>query len=130
MARNRQRARERKQNLPREDVPGPIDDASDEAAVVEPDDEEPLAVPVAPPADLGAGAGDLATRPSAKVSERSGNRVFNFLGACWAELQRVQWPDRRQVAQATAVVLGFCVMAGAYLGAADYLAKRLVDFLI
>ena len=35
----------------------------------------------------------------------------------WAELQRVQWPDRRQVGQATAVVLGFVVIAGIYLGA-------------
>ena len=48
-----------------------------------------------------------------------GNRVLNFLRASWAELQRVQWPDRKQVAQATAVVLGFVVLAGAYLGVAD-----------
>ncbi|HSD76701.1 MAG TPA: preprotein translocase subunit SecE, partial [Solirubrobacteraceae bacterium] len=33
-------------------------------------------------------------------------RFVAFLKASWAELQRVQWPDRRQVSQATAVVLG------------------------
>ena len=48
----------------------------------------------------------------------------------WAELQRVQWPDRRQVGQATAVVLGFVVVAGAFLGFADFLADQLVDLII
>ena len=59
-----------------------------------------------------------------------GNRALNFLRASWAELQRVQWPDRRQVTQATAVVLGFVAIAGAYLGAADWAAQRVVDFII
>ena len=47
-----------------------------------------------------------------------------------AELQRVQWPDRRQVGQATAVVLGFVVIAGLYLGAADWVAGKLVDLIL
>ncbi|TML99731.1 MAG: preprotein translocase subunit SecE [Actinobacteria bacterium] len=59
-----------------------------------------------------------------------GNRVVNFLRASWAELQRVQWPDRRQVAQATAVVLGFVAIAGAYLGVADAVAQKIVDFIL
>jgi len=59
-----------------------------------------------------------------------GNRVLNFLRASWAELQRVQWPDRKQVAQATAVVIGFVAIAGAYLGAADWAARQVVDFII
>jgi len=42
----------------------------------------------------------------------------------------VQWPDRRQVGQATAVVLGFVLVAGAFLGLADYVAKQLVDLVI
>jgi preprotein translocase SecE subunit len=58
------------------------------------------------------------------------SRTIAFLRASWAELQRVQWPDRRQVGQATAVVLGFVVVAGLYLGLADALAKRIVDFII
>ncbi|MDQ3849683.1 MAG: preprotein translocase subunit SecE, partial [Actinomycetota bacterium] len=61
---------------------------------------------------------------------RSGSRLGNFLRACWAELQRVQWPDRRQVGQATAVVLGFVVVAGAFLGLADVIAQRIVDFIL
>jgi preprotein translocase subunit SecE len=61
---------------------------------------------------------------------RGGTRFGNFLRACWAELQRVQWPDRRQVGQATMVVLGFLVIAGAFLGLADFVAERVVDLII
>ncbi|HUB35600.1 MAG TPA: preprotein translocase subunit SecE [Solirubrobacteraceae bacterium] len=57
-------------------------------------------------------------------------RAVGFLRASWAELQRVQWPDRRQVFQATAVVLGFVAIAGLYLGAADYVAKEVVEFIL
>jgi preprotein translocase subunit SecE len=61
---------------------------------------------------------------------RGGNRAIGFLRASWAELQRVQWPDRRQVTQATTVVLGFVVVAGLYLGAADTVAKEIVEFIL
>jgi preprotein translocase subunit SecE len=61
---------------------------------------------------------------------RGGNRAIGFLRASWAELQRVQWPDRRQVFQATAVVLGFVAIAGAYLGLADYVAKEIVEIIL
>jgi preprotein translocase subunit SecE len=61
---------------------------------------------------------------------RSGNRAIGFLRASWAELHRVQWPDRRQVTQATAVVIGFVAIAGAYLGVADYVAKEIVEFIL
>ena len=61
---------------------------------------------------------------------RSGNRAIAFLRASWAELHRVQWPDRRQVFQATAVVLGFVVVAGAYLGLADLVAKEIVEVIL
>jgi preprotein translocase subunit SecE len=60
----------------------------------------------------------------------SGNRAVAFIRASWAELQRVQWPDRRQVTQATAVVLGFVAVAGAYLGLADVVAKEIVEFIL
>jgi len=61
---------------------------------------------------------------------RGGNRAIAFLRASWAELQRTQWPDRRHVTQATAVVLGFVAIAGAYLGLADYVAKEIVEFIL
>ncbi len=57
-------------------------------------------------------------------------RAVAFLRASWAELQRVQWPDRPAVSQATAVVLGFVAIAGLYLGAADWVAQKIVNFIL
>jgi preprotein translocase SecE subunit len=57
-------------------------------------------------------------------------RAIAFLRASWAELQRVQWPDRQHVTQATTVVLGFLVVAGVYLGAADWVAQKIVNFIL
>ena len=72
---------------------------------------------------------DAAPTPGAPT-RRGPARFIGFLRASWAELQRVQWPDRRQVTQATAVVMGFVVVAGLYLGVADWVAKKIVDFII
>ena len=143
MARNRQRAKQRKEKLHRENVSGELDHASGEvdqfeSAIVagaggEPVDDEPVIDETIDDGDaldreqMGPGAGDISTTP---VKDRSGSRSINFIRACWAELQRVQWPDRRQVGQATAVVLGFVVIAGAFLGLADVVAERVVDFIL
>jgi preprotein translocase SecE subunit len=61
---------------------------------------------------------------------RSRNRVFSFIGHCVDELRRVQWPDRRQVGQGTAVTLGFVVLAGGYLGLLDALWKPLIEAIL
>jgi preprotein translocase SecE subunit len=63
-------------------------------------------------------------------TRRGAGRFVGFLQASWAELQRVQWPDRRQVAQATGVVIGFVIIAGLYLGVADWVAKQVVNAII
>ena len=47
-----------------------------------------------------------------------------------AELKRVDWPNRRQVGQATTVVLGFVAVAGAFLGLADVVAQKIVDLIL
>jgi preprotein translocase subunit SecE len=74
---------------------------------------------------------EVAAAPTPGAPTRRGPaRFIGFLRASWAELQRVQWPDRRAVAQATAVVIGFVVVAGLYLGVADWVAKKIVDFII
>ena len=65
-------------------------------------------------------------RPTQSV----GSRAIAFLRASWAELQRVQWPDRRHVTQATTVVLGFVAVAGVYLGVADWAAQKIVNFIL
>lgn len=63
-------------------------------------------------------------------AQRDGSRLANFLRGSWRELERVQWPDRRQVGQATAVVVGFVIVAGAFLGLMDVVASKVVDLII
>lgn len=53
----------------------------------------------------------------AERSQRGG--VIGFLLSCWAELKKVQWPDRDTLIQATAVTILFVAVAAAYLGALD-----------
>jgi preprotein translocase SecE subunit len=71
-------------------------------------------------------------RPHAPEAHRKGlfGRAADFLRACVAELRRVQWPDRRQVGQGTAVVLGFVVVAGVYLGLLDAIWNPIVQAII
>jgi preprotein translocase SecE subunit len=57
-------------------------------------------------------------------------RVAAFLSACWAELQRVQWPDRRALTQLTGIVLFFVILAGAYLGALDAVFSKLIQAIL
>jgi preprotein translocase subunit SecE len=85
--------------------------------------------PGGPPSD---GGGELVA-PAGAVPQpraRAGNRLINFLRGSWRELQRVQWPDRRQVVQATGVVIGFVIVAGIFLGVADLLATKLMNFIL
>src|SRR4051794_6123160 len=57
-------------------------------------------------------------------------RAADFLKSSWAELRRVQWPDRRQVGQGTAVVLGFVIVAGAYLGLLDAIWNPIIQAIL
>jgi len=61
----------------------------------------------------------LAKRQKQAAAERQRGGVFGFLASCWAELKKVQWPDRDTLVQATAVTILFVVVAAAYLGALD-----------
>lgn len=168
MSRNRERAKERKERLrkqqeeggaatggdkqpiQRENVPGQLDHASanvDQAeahivagaggevpeglteeeliAAEQADEVEHPEHVAAIPADEQVGAAI-----AAPTTGKGGPRFVQFLRASWAELQRVQWPDRPQVGQGTAVTLGFVVLAGAFLGAADVVAKEIVKLIL
>jgi preprotein translocase SecE subunit len=61
----------------------------------------------------------LARRQKQAQAERQRGGVIGFLVSCWAELRKVQWPDRETLVQATAVTIIFVAVAGAYLGALD-----------
>ena len=57
-------------------------------------------------------------------------RAADFLRASYQELRRVQWPDRKQVGQGTAVTLGFVVVAGAYLGLLDAIWNPIIQAIL
>ncbi|HSF04042.1 MAG TPA: preprotein translocase subunit SecE [Solirubrobacterales bacterium] len=67
---------------------------------------------------------------AAQPQERQRGAVAGFLVSCWAELKRVQWPDRDTLVQASAVTLVFIAIAAAYLGALDALFNFLVQRLL
>jgi preprotein translocase subunit SecE len=57
-------------------------------------------------------------------------RVIQFLIAVWAELQRVQWPNRQALITLTGVVLGFVLIAGGYLGLLDAVFSELIKAIL
>jgi preprotein translocase SecE subunit len=57
-------------------------------------------------------------------------RVVQFLVACWAELQRVEWPNRQALTTLTGVVLGFVLIAGGYLGLLDAIVSRIINAIL
>jgi preprotein translocase subunit SecE len=81
----------------------------------------------------GSGGGELAAPGTTAVAERRPGLISRFIGflqGSWRELQRVQWPDRRQVFQATGVVIGFVIVAAVFLGVADWVSGKLVTFVL
>jgi preprotein translocase SecE subunit len=75
-------------------------------------------------------AEQLAKRQRQAQAERQRGGVLGFFASCWAELKKVQWPDRETLVQATAVTIIFVAIVGAYLGALDamfnFLIKRIL----
>lgn len=69
-------------------------------------------------------------RGDEKADDRKRPRVIQFLIAVWAELQRVQWPDRQALTTLTGVVLGFVLIAGGYLGLLDAIVSRIVNAIL
>ena len=57
-------------------------------------------------------------------------RVIQFLIAVWAELQRVQWPNRQALVTLTGVVLGFVLIAGGYLGLLDAIFSEVIQAIL
>jgi preprotein translocase SecE subunit len=59
--------------------------------------------------------------PKAPVAAEKRQRggVIGFFISCWAELKRVQWPDRETLIQASMITLVFITVMAAYLGVLD-----------
>ena len=78
---------------------------------------------------------DAAYAPRGRRAEGAGHgkdrpRVVQFLIAVWAELQRVQWPDRQALTTLTGVVLAFVLIAGGYLGLLDAIFSRIIQAIL
>lgn len=69
----------------------------------------------------GSGGGN---RPSPPSGQRSGAR--RFLREAWAEMRKVQWPTRQQVASGTLVVGVVTAFFAAYISLVDQVAVRAV----
>ena len=68
----------------------------------------------------------LSRKQKQASAERQRGGVLGFFASCWAELKKVQWPDRDTLVQATAVTIIFVAVAGAYLGVLDTIFNFLV----
>jgi preprotein translocase SecE subunit len=68
--------------------------------------------------------------PETKAEPKQRGRVVAFLVSCWAELKRVQWPDRDTLIQASAVTILFVAACAAYLGVLDTVFSRLVNLIL
>ena len=66
----------------------------------------------------------------AEKAEKPRGAVIGFLLSCWAELKRVQWPDRDTLVQASAVTFIFVAIMAAYLGALDAAFNWLIQRII
>jgi len=66
----------------------------------------------------------------AEKAEKRRGPVLGFLLSCWAELKRVQWPDRDTLVQASAVTFIFVAVMAAYLGGLDAAFNWLIQRII
>jgi preprotein translocase subunit SecE len=152
VARNRKRAKERRARRPEaaqvaaarreeNEAPRSIEHATPDTELAEaqlavgrPDPPDPVAeVELEEELELEAAADAPPAATPDRVRERrepTGRRLVHFIQGSWHELQRVQWPDRRQVMQATGVVIGFVIVAGVFLGVADFLAGKIMNYVL
>jgi preprotein translocase SecE subunit len=113
----------------RADVGRPEDGATAEAPPAEPRESRRVRRQREKEQRRKARAKELQKGQAEKAEKRRGP-VLGFLLSCWAELKRVQWPDRDTLVQASAVTFIFVAVMAAYLGALDAAFNWLVQRLI
>jgi preprotein translocase SecE subunit len=68
--------------------------------------------------------------PREEPVEKQRGAITGFIASCWAELKRVQWPDRETLIQASAITLIFIAILAAYLGILDAVFNWLVKAIL
>ena len=106
-------------------------ETGDDSELLEGEDTMQRAPDALEEAAVSARSTDPAVRAESRPStHRERGRVLTFLRHCVEELRRVQWPDRKHVFQATAVVLGFVLIAGGWLGLMDAIWQPVVNAIL
>ena len=106
-------------------------ETGDDAELLEGEDTMERAPDALEEAAVSARATDPSVREEREPrAHKDRGRVLTFLRHCIEELRRVQWPDRKHVFQATAVVLGFVLIAGGWLGLMDAIWQPVVNAIL
>ncbi|MGH2905321.1 MAG: preprotein translocase subunit SecE [Solirubrobacterales bacterium] len=134
MARNRQKAKARKAKREATGVPAGAGVGNGSAGAPPTDEGTVKAAAAVDAAEVRRAARDDEAK-AAKAAKTAGapkqrGRFRTFLRSSWAELRRVQWPDRAQITTLTSIVIGFVIIAGVYLGVIDWVANKVVDQII
>ena len=69
---------------------------------------------------------DVSAEALAPVAPLHERRRGGFARESWAELNKVEWPNRAQVIQGTIVVIIACAIVGAFLWGADQVLRPFV----
>jgi preprotein translocase subunit SecE len=72
----------------------------------------------------------IAKKQKQAQADRQRGGFIGFIASCWAELKKVQWPDRDTLVQATAVTIIFVSVAAAYLGALDAVFNYIIKLIL
>jgi preprotein translocase subunit SecE len=86
--------------------------------------EQPAATPAAAAGGAGGSAGGGGVTAVGGYDEH--RRRGGFIRESWAELQKVEWPNRSQTIQGTIVVIIACAIVGAYLWGLDQVLQPFV----
>ena len=65
--------------------------------------------------------------PSTQTGRREPRQRGRFVRESYAELRKVEWPNRTQVLQGTVVVIIACVIIGSFLYLCDQVFSKLVE---
>lgn len=62
--------------------------------------------------------------------DKSNKAKSNFAKEVVAELKKVSWPSKKEVAKATGVVIAISAVLGIVVGAFDYLFSTLINLIV